>query len=141
MPRVLAFGSFDPLHNGHRDFFRQARLAGDPDTHLTVVVAADSFLRCVKQKEPQQPAAVRLAAVRADPFVDAACLGDTWPTADPYRLLETLDFDVLAVGYDQRPDDAVIAAELARRGKKAVRLVRCRPFQPERYKSSYFRRG
>ena len=38
MRRVMVFGSFDPLHDGHRSLFRQARKHGD---ELVVVVARD----------------------------------------------------------------------------------------------------
>lgn len=138
--KVLVFGSFDPLHEGHRALFRQARAAGEPGAFLVVVVASDSYIRVVKGHTPLQGQGRRLAAVAAEPLVDEARLGDSWPVSDPYRLLSELKFDVLAVGYDQRPDDAVIAAELDRRGKGHVRVVRLRAYRPERYASSRLRR-
>ena len=39
MKKVLVFGTFDGLHEGHKDFLRQAKQYGD---HLTVVVGRDS---------------------------------------------------------------------------------------------------
>ena len=41
MNRIMVFGTFDIIHAGHEDLFRQARaLAEDP--HLIVSVARDS---------------------------------------------------------------------------------------------------
>lgn len=45
--RVLSFGVFDLLHNGHLNLLEQARGLGD---YLIVVVARDSFVRVVKKK-------------------------------------------------------------------------------------------
>ncbi|MEX1112134.1 MAG: adenylyltransferase/cytidyltransferase family protein [Candidatus Andersenbacteria bacterium] len=132
--RVLTFGSFDPLHVGHTWLFSQAKKHGD---HLTVVVARDSAIRTIKQHEPYQGEPARLAAVQADPFVDEAVLGDA--QQDSYTLLQQLPFDVLVVGYDQRPSDPEIKSLLSKVGKSSVRLVRLPPHKPEQYKSSIMR--
>lgn len=134
MKRVVVFGTFDPLHAGHVDFFRQARELG---RHLTVVVARDSWIRYVKRRERRQGEADRLAVVAAKSGVDAVRLGDRWPTTDPYRLLGEIDFDILALGYDQEPADTVVKHELSARGKSDVEVVRLQPYRPDIYKSSY----
>src|SRR5687768_10413206 len=100
MTRVIAFGVFDPLHEGHKDFLRQAKELGD---HLIVVVAHDSAIRAYKQREPQQTEEERLAAVKTLPFVDEVMLGRK--TADRYHLLGEVEFDVVALGYNQKPSD------------------------------------
>lgn len=134
MKRVLAFGSFDPLHEGHRDFFRQAKALGD---HLTVVVAHDEALRAHKRREVYQGAEQRLAAVAAVPEVDQALLGNK--QANKYTLLSELDFDIVALGYDQAPADDVVRKELDKRGKQKVKIMRLKPFKPEVYKSTLLR--
>lgn len=134
MKRVLAFGSFDPLHEGHRNLFAQAKALGD---HLTVVVAHDSALRANKRREPFQGEEQRLTAVAADESVDRAMIGNK--QANTYTLLSELDFDVIALGYDQAPDDAAVRAELDARGKRQVVIVRLKPYKPESYKSTLIR--
>lgn len=134
MKRVIAFGSFDPLHAGHRDFFRQAKALGD---YLTVVVAHDGALRAHKRRDPYQSAAVRLAAVTAVPEVDQALLGNQ--QANTYTLLSELGFDIVALGYDQAPSDEVVRAELDKRGKQHVQIVRLKAHKPDVYKSSLLR--
>lgn len=134
MKRVIAFGSFDPLHEGHRDFFRQAKALGD---HLTVVVAHDSALRARKRREIYQPAEWRLAAVAACPEVDAALIGNE--QAHTYTLLSELDFAIVVLGYDQAPADEVVRAELDKRGKQHVQIVRLKAHKPGMYKSTLIR--
>lgn len=126
--KVLAFGTFDPLHGGHRDFFRQARRQGG---RLLVVVARDSYVRVVKKREPRVAENRRLKQVAKEPSVDEVRLGDDWPVVDPYRLLDELEFDVVVLGYDQKPSDGVVQQELKRRGKEHVKVVRLEPYRPE----------
>lgn len=134
MKRVLAFGAFDPLHEGHRDFFRQAKALGD---HVLVIVARDSSIRAHKHRDPFVAEEERVAAVAACDGVDEVRLGNK--TAHHYTLLSELAFDVLVLGYDQVPSDEVVREELQQRGKRNVAVVRLKPFQPEAYKSSHLR--
>ncbi len=133
--RVLAFGAFDPLHEGHRYFFRRAKKLGD---YLLVVVARDSAIREDKGREPFEGEEMRLKRVAAS-GVDEVRLGDERPVNDPYRLLGELEFDVLALGYDQEPSEQKVRQELGRRNKQGVAVVRLPPHRPELYKSSYRR--
>jgi len=131
MKTVLAFGSFDLLHQGHRDFFRQAKALGD---QLIVVVATDRTIREEKQRQPRQLQAERVATVQDAAEVDHVLLGDDEPTS--YQRLSKTDFDVLALGYDQRPDDVDVRRLLVSVGKADVTIVRLKPFEPDRFKSS-----
>ena len=131
MKTVLVFGSFDLLHQGHRDFFRQAKALGD---RLIVVVASDETIRAEKQRQPRQPQDERLTTVQEIAEVDQVLLGDDEPTS--YRRLSKTDFDVLALGYDQPPGEVAVRRLLASVGKADVTIVRLKPFEPDRFKSS-----
>lgn len=133
MTRVLAFGAFDPLHAGHRNFFLQARQLGD---HLQVVVASDAALKAQKH-EPYQPQVRRVAAVAADASVDEARVGSE--AAWDFSLLRELHFDILVLGYDQAPTDEDVRQQLVNHDKAHVRVVRLQPFRPDTYKSSRLR--
>ena len=135
MKKVLAFGAFDPLHEGHKDFFRQAKELGD---HLTVIVARDSSVRAIKGYEPSQSEETRLAKIMAVKDVDDVRFGNK--TAHHYEIFDELDFDVVALGYDQQPADDIVRHELNARSKNQVRVVRLKPFHPEKYKATYIRR-
>lgn len=134
MKRVIVFGTFDPLHAGHRNFFLQAKALGD---HLCVIVARDSSIRSLKARDPFLPEDERVAAVAACAGVDEVRLGDA--KAEQYALLDVLTFDVIALGYDQEPSNTVVRHELDSRGKEHVAIFRLAPYKPELYKSSHLR--
>lgn len=134
MIRVLVFGAFDPLHEGHKDFLRQARELGG---HLTVVVARDSSIRANKGYEPHQGEEVRLKAVATVDNVDEVIFGKK--TAHKYEMLAELEFDVLALGYDQTPKEEEVRDQLALLGRQNARVVRLQPFHPEKFKSTFIR--
>lgn len=133
--RVLLFGTFDPLHEGHRQLFRQARALGD---HLTVIVARDVVIAQQKHRTAFMKEHERLASVADDISVDTAMLGDSDP--DSYLVLTTTDFDVLALGYDQQPEDAQVRIILDDLGLGNIRIVRLPAHLPSTYKSSLYRR-
>lgn len=134
MKSVLFFGSFDPLHAGHRRAFQEARALGD---YLTVVVARDSTIRGQKKRPPYQKEHERLARVAAERSVDEAILGDASPSS--YALLESIPFDILALGYDQAAPLEDVTSLLENNGKGHVRIVRLAAYEPHRYKSSLLR--
>ncbi|MBL7076962.1 MAG: adenylyltransferase/cytidyltransferase family protein [Kiritimatiellae bacterium] len=118
---VLSFGTFDGLHPGHVELLKHARELGE---RLVVIGSRDSFIRVVKKREPRMSEGARLTSLLALEDVDMALLGDEWPPNDPYRLLDLFDFDVLALGHDQVPDDEAVRAILSEIGKPHVRVVR-----------------
>lgn len=132
---IIVFGAFDPLHEGHKHFFQQARSLGD---RLLVVVARDGSIRAHKGREAHQAEEARLAAVASAPGVDEAVLGNS--QANRYDLLGQLEFDVVALGYDQLPGNEKVREELDKRGKQGVPVVRLQPYFPEKYKSTLLRR-
>ena len=49
--KVMVFGTFDGLHEGHKNFFKQARKYGD---YLLVVVGRDKNVEKMKGHLPQR---------------------------------------------------------------------------------------
>lgn len=131
MKKVLVFGAFDPLNEGQKDFLRQAKTLGD---YLLVVVAHDSAIRAHKQRDAHLSEAERLAAVKAVPEVDEVMLGREG--SNKYHILGELEFDVLALGYNQKPTDEEVREQLNQRGKYKVEIVRLQPFKPDLYPSN-----
>jgi FAD synthetase len=132
--KVLVFGTFDPLHRGHEYFLGQAKKLGD---ELLVVVARDSYIRKVKNREPNLTEETRKLEVEKLRFADTVILGKEWPVADRYGLLRELNFDILVLGYDQKPKKADVEQELAKIGRGDVLVIRLKAYQPQRYKSSF----
>src|SRR3569832_888281 len=97
MTRVMVFGTFDMLHEGHLDLFRQARALA-PEPYLIVSLARDRSAARVKGSAPRKSEADRLARVSACPLVDEALLGDS----DGYiEHIKKAAPDIIALGYDQ----------------------------------------
>lgn len=132
--RVVLFGAFDPLHEGHRNLFEQARALGH---RLTVVVARDTAIRAQKGRVAFLPEHKRIAAVAHELSVDDTLLGDIDPTS--YATLANIPFDVLVLGYDQHPSNNAVKSILEQLGLGHVHIVRLAPYKSYKYKSSFFR--
>jgi len=116
---VMAGGVFDIIHMGHVATLEGARRLGDI---LVVVVARDLSAQRIKGRSPLNDEISRLRIVRSLKPVDAAILGDKY---DMYRVAQRIGPDVIALGYDQKHDEAKIAEELRSRGMliRVKRLV------------------
>ncbi len=136
VPTILAFGTFDLLHPGHRYFLRQAKQLGK---ELVVVVARDKNVLRLKGYLPEQNERTRLRAVRRLQFVTRATLGQR-EFNHRYTLVRKLKPDIIVLGYDQSTRAQSFARDLGHLGLKP-KLVRIRAFHPERYKSSLLRRA
>ena len=129
MKKVIVFGTFDGIHPGHLDFFKQAKEHGD---FLVAVVGRDSTVEKIKGKKPANKQQHRLIEVYNVPEVDYVSLGDK---EDPYKIIEEQKPDVVCLGYDQNSFTKELENELEKRGIKAE-IVRLKAFKEEKYKSS-----
>ncbi len=93
---ILAFGTFDRLHPGHRVFLERAAALGDC---LVVAVARDAHVRLLKNKEPREGEETRRSAVAEVAGVAEAILSDE--RLGTYEVLDRVRPDVIALGYDQ----------------------------------------
>jgi FAD synthetase len=116
MTRVMASGVFDILHPGHLRYLQEARDQGD---ELVVVVATDATVRRRKH-EPITPENMRLELISALKMVDRAFLGSD---GDMFGVVERINPDIIALGYDQDFDEREIEKTLLKRGLK-VKVVR-----------------
>lgn len=129
--RVMIFGVFDRLHEGHRDFLRQARARGD---ELVVVVARDRVVRILKGKSPHEDEETRRKRVSEDVHVSFAVLGDE--IGGSYGVIAQYEPDIICVGYDQD----MLAADLETRMRNgeiaAIPVIRLKPHEGEKFHSS-----
>lgn len=130
MTKVLVFGIFDGLHEGHKDFFRQAKEKGD---YLIVVVGRDSTIQKTKNKLPKFSEQERLAKVREAAYVDEAQLGNEGD--NPYKVMEELNPRIICLGYDQTHFTEKLKEKIKEFGLK-IEVKRLQPYKPEIYKSS-----
>ncbi len=116
--RVVVFGIFDGIHEGHRFLFDHARTFGD---ELVAVVGRDEFVRAFKNKEPKNNEKSRVEMVQKEPFVDRAVLGDE--SLSSWQVIERLKPDVICLGYDQDALAEDLASWMTGRGV-SIRIVR-----------------
>ena len=121
MVRVMATGTFDLLHLGHIYYLKEAKKLGDT---LAVVVATDSTVRKLKH-EPVNPEKIRLNLIKELKVVDEAYLGHE---DDMYEIVEEVNPDIIALGFDQLHDENKIKSELKKR-KINTRVVRLSEFK------------
>jgi len=106
---VMAAGVFDLIHLGHIHYLKEARSLGD---ELVVVVACDQTVRENKH-EPLMGQEVRAEMVGSLKPVNKVVIGKE---GDPYKTVEEIDPDIIAIGYDQRHEEERINEELKKRG-------------------------
>ena len=124
--KVMVFGVFDLLHEGHRAFLRAAAEHGE---EVIAVVARDEMVRTLKQKIPAQNEAERLQALGAIPEVSHAELGDS--ELGSYAVLKRHQPDVICLGYDQEVLADDLAIRMAAGEIPVARLVRLAAHEPE----------
>src|SRR3989344_9440499 len=142
MTKVLVFGTFDGLHEGHKDFFRQSKEFGDPEinpsdlngaNHLIVLVGRDSTVIKTKGRLPKLGEQERLKVVQQAPYVVEAQLGNEGN--NPYKVIEEIKPDVICLGYDQTHFVDKLEGKLKEMGLN-IEIKRLNAFEPEKYHSS-----
>jgi FAD synthetase len=127
---VLAFGTFDGFHEGHRHFLEEAKTHG---TRLVVVVARDKTVERLKGHLPTRSEEERQRDVEQAGIADEAVLGSLF---DPYWALNEYRPDVIVLGYDQKSILTENLKKELQRRDLPTRIVRAGAFQPDVYKSS-----
>lgn len=130
--RVLVFGTFDLLHEGHKSLFEQARSLA-PRVELHAVVARDDTVRDVKGYVPTHDERTRLLAVSE--YVDHVHLGRE---GDKYAIIEEIDPQIIALGYDQTHFVEGLDRAIASRNLNST-VVRLEAFRPDVFKTSLIR--
>lgn len=128
----MVFGTFDGLHPGHLNFFKQARRLGGKNAFLVASVARDRHVFRIKKKRARAGENARARILRATNLVDRVVLGGKGNHL-PHILREKPD--IIALGYDQREYVKNLREDLAKKGLK-VKIVRLKPYKKNIFKSS-----
>lgn len=132
MTTIMCFGSFDLLHPGHIYFLKRAKSLGDK---LVVVVARDSTIKEVKGITPKYDERQRVEHIRDLHIADRVMMGYE---ADKYEVIEEINPEVIALGYDQDGFADKLKEEMEKR-QMNPKIVRLAPYKEEHYKSSKLR--
>lgn len=127
---VMAFGTFDFIHLGHVELFKQAKKLGDK---LIVVIARDSNVKRIKGKKPFFSQEERLQLVNSLKSVDLAVLGND---KDFFTAVRKYKPAIVVLGYDQNVlFESYIRKKLDEIGLKKTKVVRLKPFKHSKHKS------
>lgn len=129
MKTVMIFGTFDILHAGHLDMFRQAKSYGD---RLVAVVSKDATTLDVKGNAPFHTHEERKDFLGALKDIDEAVSGHT---DDVYRIIAEVKPHVIALGYDQKVFVDDLAQKITEFGLE-TEIVRLSPYKPNDRKTS-----
>ncbi len=96
MKKVVVFGIFDGVHDGHRSLFSEAKKYGN---YLVVLVGRDRICKKLKNKTPMHSQEERVKIVEEEKNVDKALLGDS--KISTYKVLNETNPNIVCLGYDQ----------------------------------------
>lgn len=133
--KIMLFGTFDGLHEGHLNFFKQARELAD-DVFLIACIARDKNVFKIKNKKTILLENKRKSLVKRCNLIDKVVLGNL----DNYlsQILKEKP-DIIALGYDQK----VFVKELKdyiKKKKLDIKIVRLKSHKPHIYKNSLLRK-
>lgn len=134
--KIMIFGTFDGLHKGHLNLFKQARnLSNKP--FLVVSIARDINVKKIKGKKPYLNESKRMKLVKNNNQVDKVVLSGKVNYL-PHILKENPD--IIALGYDQKEYTNTLKKDLKNKGLN-VKIVRLKPFRKDIYKNSLLKKG
>jgi cytidyltransferase-like protein len=128
--RIMVFGTFDGLHEGHINFFKQAKNLMK-SSFLIVSIARDKNVIKIKKKKPILSENERFALVKKSKFVDKVVLAGKVKYL-PHILKEKPD--IIALGYDQKAYVKNLKKDLKNKGI-LVKIIRLKPYKEKIYKS------
>lgn len=97
MKRVMVFGSFDGLHDGHRAMLKEAKALGD---FLIAVVAQDHIVQHLKGSLPSKNFIERFEHLQKADGVDKVVIGDA--EVSIWNVVKKHKPNIIGIGHDQQ---------------------------------------
>jgi len=132
--RIVVGGTFDIIHLGHIKFLWAAKRLSK-NTELIVIVARDSTVHKLKNRQPIFNEQERLELVQNLKPVDRAILGKNINDGTIFDILLELRPDIVALGFDQVFSEEEILKWSRKKGLN-IKVVRLPKFEFKGIKSS-----
>lgn len=132
MKTVMIFGTFDIVHHGHLNLFKQARKYGDK---LVAVVARDARVKNIKSRESVYNEKERKYFLEQIRLIDTVVLGDS---KDVYKRIREIKPDVIVLGYDQMHFTEKLEEKI-QEFKLKTKVVRAKAYKSEILKTGKIR--
>ncbi len=127
----MVFGTFDGVHKGHLDFFKQTKKLA-PKSFLIVSVARDVNVLKIKGRLPSLDEKKRIALIKKYKIIDKTVLSGI-KNHIPHIARERPD--IIALGYDQKNYIKNLKRDLKNKGI-LVKIVRLKPYKEKIYKNN-----
>jgi cytidyltransferase-like protein len=128
--KIMVFGTFDGLHKGHLDFFKQAKNF-TKNSFLIVSIARDENVFKIKGKYPKLKEKARMVLVNKCRLVDKVVLSGL---KNHIPHIVRVHPDIIALGYDQKAYVKNLKKDLKNKGI-LVKIIRLKPYQEHIYKN------
>ena len=128
--KIMVFGTFDGLHPGHINFFKQAKKLSK-NSFLIVSIARDKNIIKIKGKKSTLSENERFYLVKQNKFIDKVVLGGKIKYL-PHILKEKPD--IIALGYDQKTYVPELKKDLKNKGI-LIKIIRLKPHKEKIYKN------
>ncbi len=116
--RVLVWGTFDLLHEGHKKFLTEAKKLGD---ELYVIVVPDAIVFENKNRYPVHSAELRKQNIESTGLANGVFIDSL---SEGLRCLEGIKPDIFCCGHDYKQDLVGALSEMVlRREGKIVEVV------------------
>ena len=125
----MVFGTYDYLHAGHENLFKQARKLGD---EIICIIARDKTVKTIKGFLPDHDEKTRLKNLKDTEWADKIILGFH---KDKNKVIRIYKPDTIALGYDQFAFTYQLEKLIIDLGLD-TNIVRLKPYRPNVYKSS-----
>jgi len=132
----MVFGTFDNLHPGHLDYFKQAAVFGEK---LIIVVARDKNVLKIKGRAPQEDEKERLFKARvALKYLEINGRAILGGLRDKWGIVRKFKPEIICLGYDQEVNLKALKGVIAEE-RFFCKIKRLKAYHPEKYKSSFCR--
>jgi cytidyltransferase-like protein len=129
--KIMVFGTFDGVHRGHLNFFKQAKNFIQ-NSFLIVSIARDKNVKKIKGVLPLLNEKKRMALIKKCELVDKVVLSGI-KNHIPHIVRERPD--VIALGYDQKAYVKNLKKDLNKKGV-SVSILRLKPYKETIYKNN-----
>lgn len=133
--KIMVFGTFDGLHPGHLNLFKQAKNLSK-SSFLIVSIARDSNVFKIKGRKTRLSEKSRVELVKNSKIVDKVVLSGV-KNHLPHILKESPE--IIALGYDQKAYVKNLKKDLKQAGL-VVKIVRLKPYKEKIYKNTLLRK-
>lgn len=133
--KIMVFGTFDGLHPGHLNFFKQARSLAK-NGFLIVSIARDKNVWKIKGRKPALNEKKRLALLKKSGLADLVVLSGA---KDHIPHIAKLKPEIIALGYDQKAYVKNLKKDLKAEGLE-IKIRRLKPYKEKFYKNQLLKK-